>query len=153
MNKRNVKRFIIVLLFIPVFFFIGCSRGGRASAGTNVIEIRERMFVGQVNDIYQNAQDYLGRAIKLEGVFVRGQREESGGFNNFVLRYGPGCCGDDGNVGFEVRWAGNQNYPEHDSWVEAVGELKTYRRGTGSSLYLELISLNVLNRRGAEFVN
>jgi uncharacterized membrane protein YcgQ (UPF0703/DUF1980 family) len=111
------------------------------------------MFISQVNDVYLNADDYLGKTIKLEGLFKQAQ-----GYDKsycFVLRYGPGCCGADGNVGFEVAWANGkaQSYPAIDSWVEATGVLKTYEEdGYAQYLYLDLSSLNVLSKRGAETV-
>jgi uncharacterized membrane protein YcgQ (UPF0703/DUF1980 family) len=118
-----------------------------------VIEIKEKMFISQVNDVYLNKDDYLGKTIKLEGLFKMEQ-----GYDKsycFVLRYGPGCCGNDSNVGFEVAWGGEkeEQYPGEDSWVEATGELKTYEEdGYNEFLYLDLISLNVLNKRGQETV-
>ena len=118
-----------------------------------VIEIKEKMFISQVNDVYLNPEDYLGKTIKLEGLFKMEQ-----GYDKsycFVLRYGPGCCGYDGNVGFEVAWDKEKEkpYPGEDAWVEATGELKTYEEdGEMEFLYLDLISLNVLDKRGQETV-
>jgi uncharacterized membrane protein YcgQ (UPF0703/DUF1980 family) len=119
-----------------------------------VIEIKEKMFISQVNDVYANPEDYLGKTIKLEGLFKVDQ-----GYDKsycFVLRYGPGCCGYDGNVGFEVAWDKEKEkpYPGEDDWVEATGELKTYEEEGGANefLYLDLISLNVMDKRGAETV-
>ena len=124
-------------------------------ASNGVIEIRDRLFISQVNDVYLNSRDYLGKTIKLEGVFKQEQfyfmREKP---YYFVVRYGPSCCGDDGNVGFEVAWANDseKSYPDSNSWVEAIGVLKLYQEGLDRFLYLDLFSLTVLNRRGNEFV-
>jgi hypothetical protein len=71
-----------------------------------------------------------------------------------VIRYGPGCCGYDGNAGFEVAWD-NQDaaaYPNVDDWVAVSGVLQTYEEDGYPYLYLALSSLNVLDNRGAEFV-
>ena len=119
----------------------------------DVVEIKEKMFISQVNDVYLNKEDYLGKKIKLEGLFKMEQ-----GYDKsycYVLRYGPGCCGYDGNVGFEVSWNKDKEkpYPGEDSWVEATGELKTYDEdGYAEFLYLDLVSLNVLDKRGQEKV-
>jgi len=119
----------------------------------DVVEIKEKMFISQVNDVYLNKEDYLGKKIKLEGLFKMEQ-----GYDKsycYVLRYGPGCCGYDGNVGFEVSWNKDKEkpYPGEDSWVEATGELKTYEEdGYAEFLYLDLVSLNVLDKRGQEKV-
>jgi uncharacterized membrane protein YcgQ (UPF0703/DUF1980 family) len=125
-------------------------------ANDGTIEIREKMFAAQVSDVYLNAEDYLGKTIKLEGLFKSEQYYGKDEPYCFVIRYGPGgCCGMDANVGFEVAWAKEnaKPYPVADSWVEATGVLKTYEEdGYANYLYLDLSSLNVLSRRGAETV-
>jgi hypothetical protein len=122
-----------------------------------VIEIKEKMFIAQTNDVYLNPEDYLGKTIKLEGLFKSEQYALSDGAETlycFVLRYGPGCCGNDGNAGFEVAWDDTPEpaYPRQDDWVEAVGTLKTYQEDGYPYLYLALSSLKVLDEKGAEFV-
>jgi zinc transport system permease protein len=121
-----------------------------------VIEIKEKMFIAQTNDVYLNADDYVGRTIKLQGIF---KREHYAGIDAsycFVLRYGPGCCGNDGNAGFEVAWdktlPPDTPYPQVDDWVEAMGKLDYYEEDGYPYLYLALSSLRVMDERGAEFV-
>jgi uncharacterized membrane protein YcgQ (UPF0703/DUF1980 family) len=124
----------------------------QASTGP-VLEIREKMFMAHVSDVYLNTSDYLGRTIKLEGVF-RSQQYDSGEDSSyFVVRYGPGdgCCGA-GEFGFSVKWSMSRQYPADNSWVEAIGILRVEQGEYYESLYLELSSLTVLNRRGAEYV-
>ena len=143
MRTKNIV-FAVIFLFMTIV----CVNANE------IIEIRERMFLTHINEIYLNAGDYLGKTIKLEGIFKIEQYEKESVF--FVLRYVPdGCCGGRGFAGFEVRTAANnlsRQIPANDSWVEAVGVLREYRAGLNKYLYLELSSLNVLNRRGAEFV-
>jgi zinc transport system permease protein len=126
---------------------------GTKAAGEQIVEIKEKMFIAQTNDVYLNAEDYMGKTIKLQGLFKKAQYETSEDPYCFVLRYGPGCCGYDGNAGFEVRNGdGSPAYPEEDDWVEAVGVLKSYVEEDYPYLYIELSSLDVLDERGAEFV-
>jgi uncharacterized membrane protein YcgQ (UPF0703/DUF1980 family) len=156
-SVRNTLIIVAAVIAVTTVFIINCnnkSRNGDSSVSTGgVIEIKEKMFISQVNDVYLNAEDYLGKTIKLEGLFKMEQ-----GYDKsycFVLRYGPGCCGNDGNVGFEVAWDKDKEkqYPGEDSWVEATGELKTYHEDDSMEfLYLDLVSLNVLDKRGAETV-
>jgi uncharacterized membrane protein YcgQ (UPF0703/DUF1980 family) len=121
----------------------------------NLVEIKERMFIAQVNNVYLNYKDYLEKTIKLEGLFKKEQAGTGSEPYCYVLRYGPGCCGDDGNVGFEVAWEKDREkpYPDIDSWVEATGVLKMEERNTYKYLYLELASLTALDKRGIEKVN
>jgi len=112
------------------------------------------MFTTQVNDIYLNPEEYLGKTIRLEGLFKE-ENSYEGDKYCFVLRYGPGCCGYDNYPGFEIKWdeGKEQPYPKVDSWIETTGVLKKYEAdGYADYLYLDLISLNVLKKRGAEIV-
>jgi uncharacterized membrane protein YcgQ (UPF0703/DUF1980 family) len=130
-------------------------KGSGVQDPDGIIEIKEKMFIAQTNDVYLNPEDYLGKTIKLEGLF----KSEIGYENSycFVIRYGPGCCGYDGNAGFEVAWdnpSPDQGiYPEEDAWVEAMGTLKSYDENGFPYLYLSLASMTVKETRGAEFVS
>ncbi|MDR2767500.1 MAG: metal ABC transporter permease [Treponema sp.] len=120
-----------------------------------IIEIREKMFIAQTNDVYLNAEDYLGKTIKVEGLFKSESYEDLSRTFCFVLRNGPGCCGNDQSAGFEVAWGigKEQNMPKEDDWVEAVGALSYYEEDGYPYLYLALNSLKVKNnQRGAEYV-
>jgi hypothetical protein len=140
----------------------------RAKPGKVDLEIREKMFIAQTNDVYLNPEDYLGKTIKLEGLFKVEQYVNEDKSYCFVLRYGPGCCGNDGSAGFEVAWGRPQPYtgpgvvktlsagpayPVQDAWVEAVGILDTYEEDGYPYIYLDLFSLTEKTERGAEFVS
>jgi len=141
----------VVVLVTVLFLQMGCAKSNK----DGVVEITEKMFISQVNDVYLNPEDYLGKTIKLEGLFFMEHIYPRDEPYCFVLRYGPGCCGTDGNVGFEIAWPDNRRipYPEENAWVQAIGELKTYAEGFNEFLYLDITSLNVLKTRGAEFVS
>jgi hypothetical protein len=131
------------------------------AARNEVVEIREKMFIAQVNDVYLNPEDYLGKTLKLEGLFQVQYYYGSDPYY-FVIRYGPGCCGNDGNAGFEILWdeafltepveGGERVYPEEGDWVEAAGVLGAYEEDGYPYLCIALSSLKVLDERGAEFV-
>jgi uncharacterized membrane protein YcgQ (UPF0703/DUF1980 family) len=156
---RRVMQIIVIAGIL--FFTTSCVKNENKSeikneinyenSRSNIIEIREKMFIGQVYDVYLNPDDYLGKRIKLEGIFLVQEDEELDETYRMVVRYGPGgCCGVDGLVGFEVRWEDiNRQYPKSDSWVEAIGQVKL----KNMYLYMDLLSLNVLAKRGAEYVN
>jgi uncharacterized membrane protein YcgQ (UPF0703/DUF1980 family) len=135
----------------------------QSSAG-KVIEIKEKMFIAQTNDIYLNSEDYLGKTIRLEGLFKTEQYAGEETPYCFVIRYGPGCCGYDGTAGFEVAWIPHTandpqinvlapKYPNEDDWVEAIGTLSSYEEDGYPYIYLQLVSLTVKEDRGAEFVS
>jgi hypothetical protein len=131
------------------------------AARNETVEIREKMFIAQVNDVYLNPEDYMGKTLKLEGLFQVQYYYGTDPYY-FVIRYGPGCCGNDGNAGFEVLWDdaffresqgdGEGFYPEEGEWVEATGVLGAYEEDGYPYLCIALSSLEVLDERGAEFV-
>jgi len=122
-----------------------------AQNGRDTVEIREKMFIAQTNDIYINKNDYLGKTIKYEGVFDTSMWRGNGKIYHFVIRLGPGCCpGDNSAAGFEVIW--DKGYPKKNDWVEAAGVLEEYDDDGVPSLRLALTSLKVLAKRGKEKV-
>ena len=165
-GKKAVLASVLFILLLA-----GCGNGinntgggARKTAGipsAKVYEIKENMFITQINDIILNYNDYLGKTIKFEGIFRCNIWE--GDYTNYVARDAPGCCGNDGEAGFIVTWnpsyqgtddGSNQGaYPQKDDWVEVLGELKICKKPDMSFLYIALSELNVLEKRGAEFVS
>jgi hypothetical protein len=122
-------------------------------ANQGLVEIREKMFIAQTNDVYLNPEEYLGKTIKLEGIFQVQSYADTESPYYFVIRYGPGCCGTDGNAGFEVMWDQvDAVYPAEDDWVEAIGVLGAYEEDGYPYICINLSSLKVLENRGKEFV-
>ena len=120
-----------------------------ALSGKPVVDIREKLFIAQCNDVYLNANQYMDSVIRYEGIFG----DLSGGADRpycYVYRNSPGCCGNDGVVGFEVIW--DQPYPPQNAWVEAMGTLERYEEWGNTYLRLQLVSLTELPERGLEFV-
>jgi zinc transport system permease protein len=131
----------------------GAQAAVEAGKKTGTVEIKEKMFLAQTNDVYLNPDDYLGKTIKVEGLFKKEGNQDRN--YCFVIRYGPGCCGSDGNAGFEIAWDNKETtaaYPAVDNWVQAVGELKRYEEDGFPYLYIALSELNILKKRGAEYV-
>jgi uncharacterized membrane protein YcgQ (UPF0703/DUF1980 family) len=163
--KKSLIISVFVLAISTAIFIAACSKTNNndsydelekesAEIAKGSVEIREKMFATQVSDVYLNARDYLGKTIKLEGIFQAAQYSETDTFYS-VMRYGPGgCCGIDGYFGFEVQWPkGNaKSFPNPDAWVKAAGLLKSYRIDLNDYLYIELSSLTELSKRGAEYV-
>jgi uncharacterized membrane protein YcgQ (UPF0703/DUF1980 family) len=126
-----------------------------AKAGTGPVEIKEKLFLAQINDIYLNEDEYLGRTIRYEGMFTRYTWEEMGLTYYSVYRRSPGCCGADGQAGFEVIWpeGSGKAYPKENDWVQVAGTLERFEEYGQSYLRIRLDSLTVKKERGAEFVS
>jgi zinc transport system permease protein len=120
------------------------------NSSDDVIEITEKMFIAQTNDMYINPTDYIGKTVKYEGIFNIFEEPSTGKTYYSVIRYGPGCCGYDANAGFEVIW--DKKYPKQNDWVEVIGILDDYDENGQQYLQVKLTSLNTLTKRGAETV-
>jgi uncharacterized membrane protein YcgQ (UPF0703/DUF1980 family) len=139
MSAKRTVFFAACLLLLVV---------SRAGAADKVIEIQDKMFLAQTDDIYINAPDYLGSAVRYEGIYTNFPPEFEGGEElHIVFRRAPGCCGDDGMAGFIVAWDGE--YPDVDAWVRVEGVLESTDMG---DLLVRLSSLSVMEKRGQEFV-
>lgn len=116
-----------------------------------VFEIREKMFISQCSDIYLNSDDYKNKTIKLEGIYDEYTDPETNKTYYFIIRRAPGCCGDDGAVGFEILYDGET--PELNDWIEVVGTIEMIERNGSEHVALRLSKLTILDERGAEFVS
>ncbi|WFA08936.1 hypothetical protein [Tissierella sp. Yu-01] len=118
---------------------------------SEIIEINEKVFLAQIDDIYYNYEDYKDKTIKLEGmygVFYSWDGESSA---SVVYRNGPGCCGNDGWGGFLLNYDGE--YPSENDWIEVIGKPELVANDEFMDLYLNVISIKVMEVRGAEFVS
>ena len=129
-------------------------KSAQSNSNKGLIEIKEKMFIAQINDIYLNPEDYIGKTLKLEGMFHTEQGYTLNGDTYYsVFRYGPGCCGADGIAALEVMWEDrDKTYPKEKDWVEAAGEFGEYETEGYSYFCIKLSSLTVLEKRGAEYV-
>jgi len=135
---------------MAVVLLSGCATASINSDG--VIEIGERFFINQINDITMNHRQFLGRTIQYEGIFRTVDGEGASPDSHFVYRYVPGCCGPEGISGFMVD-IGDAEPLETNAWVEVVGVLEEFEDPQGQTrIRLGLASLTELEERGAEFV-
>lgn len=144
-----MKKRIVAVLILGVMLALA----GAAPAEDIAVdlEIREKLFMAQINDIYLNFPEYAGKTVKLEGFVVSTYFEPSDSIYTMVFRFGPGCCGDDEIIGMEVAWADDGiAFPENNTWVEAIGIVEEYEDLGKTYVRLNLLSLTPLETRGAE---
>ena len=156
-----MKKMLLISVVFAVFTLsCGTVKGDSAEGiAGGIVDVSEAMFATQMLQISHNPNDYLGRTIRLEGVY---RLSHFGGRDiHTVFRFGPGCCGPMKEFGFEMIWnspyedAYGENllvFPSPNDWVEAVGVLSYYLFMGFPFLYLNLLELNVLEVRGAEIV-
>ncbi len=120
-------------------------------AGNNVVEIKEKIFLQKINDIYFNFEDYKDSTIVIEGMFSYFENMDGTETRAVVYREGPGCCGNDGWGGFFLLY--DKDFPEENAWIRVTGKpVLEEMKGGWLELYLKVDSLEVKEERGSEFV-
>ena len=122
---------------------------GKAKADTsNMIEITDNFFIEQTNDLYLNLNDYIGKTIKIEGL-IYFYDDSNGDICYAVVRNTPGCCGNDGLAGLDIRY--DEDYPEENTWVEVIGVVGTDTT-YGSKIPAIQVSSMTIKEEGTTFV-
>ncbi len=145
-------RLFCIVIFCMIIFS-GCSNNVSSINETNSIDldITEKMYVTYINEIYTNPSAYLGKRVRLEGIYTEEYIEPTQMTYRYVYRSGPGCCGTDGSMcGFEFTMDGE--YPSENDWIEVVGTLEQYDENGIKYLNIKADSVTVKSDRGAEVV-
>lgn len=134
MNKKKLLMIVLLIAFIgaiiAVFVIINNNSATKISEQTNATDIKatadmititDNFFIQQTDDVYYNMDEYVGKTIKIEGLiypYIDSNR------NTYyaVVRNSPGCCGNDGLAGIDIRYDGE--YPEKNTWVEVIGTIE-----------------------------
>ncbi|MBR3002968.1 MAG: hypothetical protein IKF38_05370 [Clostridia bacterium] len=114
----------------------------------NMVEITDKFFIEQTNDLYINLNDYIGKTIKIEGL-IYSYEDSNKDICYAVIRNTPGCCGADGLAGLDIRY--NEDYPEKDTWVEVIGVVGT-DTVYGSKIPAIQVSSMTVKEKGTTFV-
>ena len=136
----------LVLLLLAVLLLTACAGGD-----DDIVEIPEQFFVTQIQSLHVNAEEYVGRTIRYEGIFQTMHWDLVGSDVHLVYRYVWDCCGNDGEAGFWVHLGGIEPLPDN-AWVEVTGVLEWYEVAGFQVLRVAAASLREMEERGAEVV-
>lgn len=107
----------------------------------------DKYFITQLNEIYLNTEDYLGKVIEIEGFPL------SNGQYNFVARYGPGCCSNDAIAYLEYEYDTYLELIDEKDWIKIVGEICKGKDENGSEyIYIDASSVEKKDTRGVDTV-
>ncbi len=106
----------------------------------DIIVVEDQVFSSMVMEIYENADKYIGKTIKLTGMFDKYHDDQSDKTYFSVYRKDEmGCC----SYGIEVDWDDSTGIkiPAQDQIVTATGVLDKYNENSQDYLVLHLSEL------------
>ena len=146
------KSFIgIISLILVIACFAGC--GSKKAVDIDILDITESTFLSQITEIYNDPSSYIGKTIKIEGIFK--EDKHNGHSHYYVYRNAPVYDPDHGHehiqqIGFEFEY--NKSLPKENDWIEVLGILRIYTENGNAVLRLEDNNIKILNVRGAETI-
>jgi uncharacterized membrane protein YcgQ (UPF0703/DUF1980 family) len=144
-----------IFLFLVIISMVLACKGktNNNAEDQKVVELSDKLFILQYNDIMLNgSKDYMDKIISLEGIYREYETAE-GEIKHVIYRKAPGCCGDDGEVGFHFEYYDEASYPQPNDWIKVAGRLKEVPTPWGfKTYYLVLNSLEIKQERGKELV-
>lgn len=147
-NKIILLIFLILMVVVLTYMLFSTSSIEVPQAKIDVVTFNDNTFITQVNDLYFNIDNYLGKEIEIEGfpLFDSGY--------TFVSRFGPGCCVGDGIAYLEFVYNEDIELIEYDDWILVKGIIsKDIEPSSGIEyLYIDATSVEVLDYRGLDTV-
>jgi len=111
----------IVMMLLLSLVLMSCN-----SIDDDIHEITDHFFSHQILELHLNAEEFLGRTIRYQGIF-RMVTLPNGEDIFLVYRYGDACCGS-GMAGLEI-YLRNATPFEDGTWVEVTGVLEEFDAG------------------------
>jgi len=139
------KYFSVFMTFCLIFLAVtGCSNKEKdIGIDVDLTGLSSIMVYAKVYDIMTNPDDYMGKTIKLNGLYA--VSDFQGGYYHFVLVEGAdSCCPE----GLEFRWSGNHVYPDDypslNTRIEFVGVFGSHEDFGYTYYYLAVDEIIVL---------
>jgi len=147
-----MKKYLSILLFICVISIVvtGCSDKAEIIDNTDVIdldisEMSSVLAYSQVVNIYESPDDYMGKTIKLNGLYYASYYDKTDLYYHYVVVGDETlCC----QTGLKFVWNGEHtypdDYPEEQTEIELVGLFGSYEEFGKTYYFLTVDDLSVL---------
>ena len=143
------KALSVVLVFsLLCILTAGCGDGtpkGADGIDVDLSVLNETMVSAQLSGMMASPKTYIGKTIKISGVYDTSFFEGTGLTYHYVItKDGDDCCRE----GMEFMWNGDhaypEDYPEEKAKIEAVGIFESYEELGQIYYYLAVDELAVL---------
>jgi hypothetical protein len=159
--KKNLS--LILPLCLITALVVGCANNNAAQSDisnpemqnnpvedvkkvdVDLTELSSTMVFAEVNNIMTNPDDYMGKKIKMNGVYASEYWDETGiDYHYVVIQDATGCCPQ----GIEFVWNGEHNYPddypEKQTEIEVIGIFGSYDELGRTYYFLTVDDISVL---------
>jgi len=149
-NMKNYLNLVLmgVLMICLAVSAVGCNQNsGAATDGIDVdlTKLSSTMLTAEIDNIFKNSADYIGKTIKLSGPYRTIFFSASNQTQHFILiKDGDACCEEF----MEFKLNGDRkfpdDYPEDNTLVEVVGEFNSYDERGSTYYYLKADDLKII---------
>ena len=105
------------------------------------VAINEDQFADTVNGVFENFNSYMGKTVRVEGVFEYFGEETV--YRAVLSRFGI-CCDPEGNLSLLVEWQDDNEYAEFGDRVEIAGTFDFIEKNGTLLKGIHLSSMRVL---------
>ena len=148
----NMKKIFIsiISLILVITCLSGCSNSIKSD---DTLNVTEDAFLNMITDINNEPASYIGRTIKLEGMFKEDKHNRHS--HCYVYRNAAVYDHDHGHehinkIGLEFDYNGNM--PKENDWISVVGILRNSTRNEHNSITLKASNVIILSERGTETI-
>ena len=131
----------------------GCASGGASNSididavdvDVDLTRLSETVLSAELMNILANSKDYIGKTIKVSGIYSFAFHEPSGEIYHYVItKQGDACCQE----GLEFIWAGDHvfpdDYPAMGTPIVVYGEFTRYQGEGFRHFYLAIDDIHLL---------
>ena len=137
-----MKKHLALLLIIILVSFAACTSpqdtgetGGDAVADfIDLSGLSVTMLKGELYNIVQSAEDYLGAELKMGGYYYGMSLNEAEPRHYIIVEPADPCC----MQGLELVWPGQETYPEPYAELEVTGVFSSYEDKGLTYYYLDV---------------
>ena len=138
--------FLLLIVFLVSLLASGCSNDkGSDDVDVDLTALSKTVAQAEFQNILSNADDYLGKTIKVNGQYYSLFVDRTGNYHHFVIVVpGDECC----MMGFEFKLSGDHvypdDYPAQNVMIEVTGTFERYNENGNSNLHLADSDMTVL---------
>lgn len=139
---------LIMFMYCPIMLHSASFAGSPDEKET--VEINEKFFIQQCMNVYLNPEDFQDKLLKIEGLCE--VWDDNGETHYLVYRNTPGCCGNDGTIGFMFLYKGEEKLASKN-WISVTASVNIGKNPFGQkSITLDATEVIIKEKHGAEFV-